>query len=423
MLKPFEKLFAMAMLAYGCGAFELLLVGPTQRLSPAETNTAALAAQIGFHVVASLFYILHAKKLTLAIVRTPWLITIALFAVLSTAWSQDPNLTFRRSLLLIGTILFGLYFGSRFELREQIHILAWTLLAVLMASAALAIVAPSMGVDGGGHFGNWRGLFHQKNMLSRVACLAVIVFLMWRPSFRAVRPFAIVFAIVVLVMTRSATGMVVCLCLFVVMQVIRVARLQPTNLVPIAVVLLALGALLGITLASNSAVALSVLGRDASLTGRTQLWQAVLVSISKRPILGYGFDAFWLGVQGESGQIVRTVRWMVIHAHNGILDLWLNLGAIGLALSLIAYSVCVRKSLRFYVMHRSHLRAWPLAYMAFIFFYNATEVTALEQDTIFTMLFAAVAVAVTWRTFEMGTNDDEHPTACDCEADPIYLSR
>ena len=131
------------MLAYGCGAFSLLLVGPIserQRLAP-EGNTAALIAQIGFHVIAALFYVLHAKKLILGILKTPWLVALVLFAVCSTAWSQDPNLTFRRGLILIGTALFGLYFGSRFELNEQIQILAWTLFLVLLASTVLAIVA------------------------------------------------------------------------------------------------------------------------------------------------------------------------------------------------------------------------------------------------------------------------------------------
>ena len=178
MLKTVEKLFAMAMLAFGCQAFALLLVGPIsaqQRISP-ESNTLALAVNIGFHVVASVFYILHAKKVTLAITRVPWLFALVFYAGLSTAWSQDPNLTFRRSLLLLGTTLFGVYFGSRFELKEQIHILAWTFLLLLVASAGVAIVAPSLGTESGGHMGNWRGLFSQKNVLARIAVLAILLY-------------------------------------------------------------------------------------------------------------------------------------------------------------------------------------------------------------------------------------------------------
>jgi exopolysaccharide production protein ExoQ len=413
MLKAFEKLFAMAMLAYGCGAFGMLFV--YQRLGPADPGAAAIAAQIGFHGVASFFYILHAKKLTLAIVRTPWWTALVLFAVCSTAWSQDPYLTFRRSLILIGTVLFGLYFGSRFELKEQIHILAWMLLLVLMVSAGLAIVAPNLGVESGGHLGNWRGLLSQKNGLARVAVLATLVFLAWRPSYRPLRYFALAFAIIILAMTRSGTGFVVMIALLIVTSLFRLIRTKLTLLLPIAMLLLIASAALSIILVTNSDLALALLGRDSTLTGRTELWHAVLVSIMKRPILGYGFDAFWLGMVGESGRINLSMHWLVPAAHNGALELWLNLGAIGLALFVLAYAVCVCKSLRFYVRQQNHLGAWPLAYMAFLFFYNLTEATEMDQNNIFMMLFAAVAATVTLRAFEMETDEDGYPPTHDFE--------
>jgi exopolysaccharide production protein ExoQ len=413
MIKTFEKFFAMAMLAFGCQAFGLLLVGPVsdwQRLAP-ESNPVALAAQIGFHAVAALFYILHAKKLTVAIVRTRWWTALVLLAVCSTAWSQDPNLTFRRGLILIGTVLFGLYFGSRFELKEQIHILAWMLLLVLMASAALAIAAPNLGVESGGHLGEWRGLLTTKNGLARIAVLAILVFVFWRPSYRPLQYFALVFAIMVLAMTRSATGLVVLIALLIVRPLFRLVRTQAKLLVPIAMLLLTAGAALSIVLVTNSDLALALLGRNSTLTGRTELWHECLVSIMKRPILGYGFDAFWRGMLGESGRVSLAAHWLVPTAHNGALQLWLDLGAIGLALFVLAYAVDVRKSLRFYLRHEGHLRAWPLAYLAFIFFYNFTEVTELEQNNIFTMLLVALAVTVTFRTFEKETDEGGEPPA------------
>jgi exopolysaccharide production protein ExoQ len=424
MLKAFEKLFAMAMLAYGCGAFGLLLIGRIsegQKLAP-EMHTSGLAAQIGFHAVAALLYILHAKKLSLAIVRTPWLVALVLFAVCSAAWSQDPNLTFRRGLILIGTFLFGLYFGSRFELKEQIHILAWMLLLALMASAALAIAAPNLAVESGGHLGEWRGLFSQKNALARIAVLAILVFVFWRPSYRPLRYFALGFAILMLAMTRSGTGLVVLIGLLLVRPLFRLVRTQPKVLVPLAMLLLTAGAVLSVVLVTNADIALALLGRDSTLTGRTTLWHECLVSIMKRPILGYGFDAFWLGAQGEAGRVVRSVHWLVQHAHNGALQLWLDLGAIGLTLFGVAYAVCVRKSLRFYLRHEGHLRAWPLAYLAFILFYNFTEVTELEQNNIFTMLLAALAATVTLRTFEKKTDEDGYLPTYGFETDQDGVS-
>jgi O-antigen ligase len=187
--------------------------------------------------------------------------------------------------------------------------------------------------------------------------------------------------------------------------------------------LLTAGGALIIGLITYPEIALALLGRESTLTGRTQLWHECVVSIMKRPILGYGFDAFWRGMLGESGRVTLAAHWLVPTAHNGALQLWLDVGAIGLTLFVLAYAIYAHKSLRFYLRHESYLRAWPLAYLAFILFYNFTEVTELEQNNIFTMLLAALAATVTLRTFEMGTAEDGYPPTYDFETEPIYLSR
>ncbi len=188
---------------------------------------------------------------------------------------------------------------------------------------------------------------------------------------------------------------------------------------------------MGVVLVGNADLALAFLGRNATLTGRTELWHACLVSIMKRPLQGYGFDAFWLGMTGESALVDGSVHWLVPTAHNGALDLLLSLGAVGLGLFLFAYSVCLRKSFQFYVRHQSHLRAWPLAYLVFFLLYNITEVTEMEQNSIFMMLFAALAATVTMRAFQSQaneyqyaeTNEEQYLPSCDLEPESIYLSQ
>jgi exopolysaccharide production protein ExoQ len=288
------------------------------------------------------------------------------------------------------------------------------LLVILILSAGVAIVAPNLGVEGGAHLGNWRGLFIQKNALARISVLAMGVFFFWRPPYRMLRYFALTFGFVMLGLTRSDTGLVVLIALLIVTPLVRLARTQAKLLVPIVMVLIMAGAALAAILVANSDLALALLGRDATLTGRTTLWHAVFVSIMKRPILGYGFDAFWQGMIGESGRVSLAAGYVVPMAHNGALDLWLHLGASGLAIFVCVYAVCLRKALRFYSRHEGQLCAWPLMFLAFIFLYNVTEVTEIAQNSIFTMLFAAVAVTV---TFEMEPVEDGYPVAWDFESD------
>jgi hypothetical protein len=71
---------------------------------------------------------------------------------------------------------------------------------------------------------------------------------------------------------------------------------------------------------------------DHTGTGRVKLWLALGDMIWHRPWLGYGFGGFWLGRDGPSAYVLETVGWATPNGHNGFLDLWLDLGAVGLLL-------------------------------------------------------------------------------------------
>jgi len=74
------------------------------------------------------------------------------------------------------------------------------------------------------------------------------------------------------------------------------------------------------------------LGRNPTLTGRTDIWKVVLSSAGN-PMLGTGFESFWLGdrlqkMWSAPGGFMKGIQ----EAHNGYLEVYLNLGWIGVAL-------------------------------------------------------------------------------------------
>lgn len=392
MLKSFEKLFAIVMLSYGCGAFTWLC--RSAQTADSGDSARELAVQTALYAVASLLFLVNANRIVTGLLNARWLVALVLLAISSTFWSEDPSLTLRRSLVLAATLIYGIYFGSRFEFDEQLRILAWTLLLLLAMSTVVAVAIPTYGTDAGPHLGNWRGLFIQKNTLARIAVLAFSVFFCWEPRLWLSRQSALCFAVLVVAMTRSATAVVLLSLLLVLLILLRAAQSRSAKSITAAVSVFVLASAVGVFLMSNFEAVLAVLGRDPTLTGRTDLWRAVLVAISKHPLLGYGFDAFWRGVAGESASVVLTVHWLVKHSHNGLLDLWLNLGAAGLFLIVMAYLAAVSKAFRLYRRFRNPAASWPLAYLVFLFFYNFTESTLLEQNSIFTILLAATAVTL-----------------------------
>ena len=75
---------------------------------------------------------------------------------------------------------------------------------------------------------------------------------------------------------------------------------------------------------------LKSLGRDSTLTGRTAIWESVL-KLAGNPWIGTGYESFWLGDRLQKFWSDENFRG-INEAHNGYLELYLNLGWIGLGL-------------------------------------------------------------------------------------------
>jgi O-antigen ligase len=112
-----------------------------------------------------------------------------------------------------------------------------------------------------------------------------------------------------------------------------------------------------------------VLGRDMTFTGRTELW-ADLLNEHINPILGTGYQSFWLGARAD--YLWDKYLFHPIQAHNGYLETYLNGGLIGLCL-LMATIVFTGNRLRREVLHESSFGILLFACLVVAVFYNWTE--------------------------------------------------
>lgn len=78
-----------------------------------------------------------------------------------------------------------------------------------------------------------------------------------------------------------------------------------------------------------SAAALETMGRDPTLTGRTEVWHEV-VGMAPNSLFGAGFESFWLGPR--LAKIWELHWWHPNEAHNGYIEVFLNLGWTGVIL-------------------------------------------------------------------------------------------
>jgi O-antigen ligase len=111
------------------------------------------------------------------------------------------------------------------------------------------------------------------------------------------------------------------------------------------------------------------LGRNGTLTGRTDIWKAVL-AMHTNPLLGTGFESFWLG--GRLERVWNMSVQGIEEAHNGYLEIYLNLGWIGVCLLIWLIVSSYRRAMRTYQTDPSTGRLC-LAYLVAAMIYNLTE--------------------------------------------------
>jgi O-antigen ligase len=262
-------------------------------------------------------------------------------AVASTMWSDYPLISLRRSGTAIATAIWGAYLATRFGLRDVIVLFAQAIFIVAVASLLVGLAFPAITYDlndlaGPGGLLGWRGVFDSKNTLGIIMTMGAVTMLYLSISpgmpWRNKVPWAIgiLLCTTLLYLSQSRTSWVAALVGVATCFVVRMTYRRPAvSLVVVAwLVLLAVPAVLFVL--NDLGTMTSLIGKDATLTGRVDLWQLVLPYGDKRPWLGYGYGAFWNDDSPMTQEIWRILNsYKPPHAHNGWIETYLELGFTG----------------------------------------------------------------------------------------------
>ncbi|MBO9535756.1 O-antigen ligase family protein [Herbaspirillum sp.] len=281
----------------------------------------------------------------------PFLILMVAYCAATMLWSPYPIVTLKRVIQLIGLVLVGIAISPPVGGPQQlIRTMLGTLMVLMGISFVVALAIPSVGIDyelGAA----WRGIMTQKNTLGAIAGLCVVFWL--KESLGQVFPRALcyagmLFAFFILVMAKSSTAILVATLGSAIYMVVRKRYLTGQFESRRIVLVLAMAAMLALlvfyTLESRLpdidellSPITAIFNKSTDLTGRTDIWRLVLLEINKHPIFGIGYGAFWLGEGSPSQSIIDILHWIPLQAHNGYLDIFNELGIVGLCLLALVF--------------------------------------------------------------------------------------
>ncbi len=381
------------------------VVNEVRGLPPNQTDPITKILFLGIQTGIILLIVVWWKRVVRIVIKEKFLWVFLGITLASVFWSTAPGVTLQRVVILLRATLFGVYLAARYSLKEQLQFVAWALGIAAVLSLMFVIALPSYGVMGTSdfytsqevaHSGVWKGIYGHKNILGHFMSLGALVFFFLATSSRKyvwVKWVGFCLCVSLLLLSTAKTALIVFVVTMAVIPLYKALRWNQTFALAFFIVLILVGGAMATLFLNNAETILGTFGRDTTLTGRTLLWPAVLYKIWQRPWLGYGYGGFWLGWDGESADVWRIVRWEVPHAHNGFLDVWLNIGLLGLLAFALSFLATWLQALSWARRTKTAEGLWPFAYLTFLILTNLGESTFFRLQSIW-VLYVALTLSM-----------------------------
>jgi hypothetical protein len=268
------------------------------------------------------------------------------FALISASWSDFPMVALKRWFRDFGNYLMVLVVLSDRNPGEAFVTVVRRLCAILISLSVLLIkYYPQIGrgYDSWTGAAVYNGVTTSKYILA-VLCLISGVYFFWdtvarwhASGFRRAKSTILVngaFLVMTLWVLNLADGATCRVCLIFACSIIiaaktRIIKKSPMLLKAVLPIIACMSLFLVFGVDMKATIAEAV-GRNPTFTDRTLLW-AYLLTMHVDPILGTGYETFWLGPRLE--ELWSVFAFMPNQAHNGFLEVYLNLGLMGVLLA------------------------------------------------------------------------------------------
>jgi O-antigen ligase len=217
--------------------------------------------------------------------------------------------------------------------------------------------------------------------------------------------FTIVLCAAMLLMSKSKTSLLALMIGLCGSMLLAAMRRGPAT----AVIVVWLGVTVAITAAMVMWLApellFKALGKDPSLTGRTDIWAALLRQSAKHPLTGYGYGVFWTLDSVPANWIRKETGWLVPSAHNGWLDILAQLGWIGVGLcALVLVGPLLVALFRFRRVQDGY---WATLFLAIFLMTTFSESFILERNGIVWSLACAAVTRLLGPVWTLGPRSEK----------------
>lgn len=259
--------------------------------------------------------------------------------------SADPSASLRRYVLFVVVALIAALVCLLPRDRDEFaRLLIGTCWFVLLLSYAGVLLIPEHAVHQATDLvearlaGDWRGVFGHKNLAGGVFSTMVFIGIFAARAGMPAAGIGVSCLAAIFVILSGAKSSIIILALTLLTSGlcagVRSGFWRGLIVMAPLVFLLSIG--VGSAISPQLASMVAALPFDTTFTGRTDIWTFALEHFAEKPLTGHGFMAFW-SLENTKMDVEDNEQWAgsAANAHNGYLDTALNIGLIGLALTVV----------------------------------------------------------------------------------------
>jgi len=305
-----------------------------------QDSTVARVQNAGMYLICGMLMFPLVRSIGEEFRRDILILALLLWVLVSAAWSDDASASVTNGIRMSLDVALAFYLCKRYESNDLLKILMLVGSVAAVGSIVLIFIFPQYGLQNRDPlyaFGAWQGIFGHKNICGSVMALLLLPAFFVQLDSRPKRKFRILYIIVLVIiigMTRSTGAWILCGSSMVFILTMRLlVKLNRKDSWTVGAMLLGVSVVVSCWIASDPGAFLRIMGKDPGMHGRTAIWTSLMVAGWQHPLVGYGYRAFWRGLSGGSAVPILQLKWTGIgYAENGVLELWLELGAIGVLL-------------------------------------------------------------------------------------------
>jgi exopolysaccharide production protein ExoQ len=359
------------------------------------------------YLLAYVFLLTKGKRILSVLLSDRWIVALILISGLSVFWSVAPGTTFASTRSLIVQYILVGYLVTTYSLKQIIGIIAKVLCCTGLLSLFYVLFLPQIAIRVSrmtGGEGAWQGIFPHQSVLAGTMAIAIISLVYtlvlqgkrWGSLLKLAALLVTAVCLYLLVFCGAKTAMMGFLASFAILPFFFLGHfkgMKTRNAMFLGLIYFFFVGL-PILYSFKDFIIVELLGKSATLSGRSILWDYLLTQVANRP-LGHGLDAFWHNQALVRDSVRGTGGYLYGNSHSNYMDLLVGIGLPGVVVLSVCVVGAIQRSIVLAFTYRQLEFRWALQILVCLLIasYSDVFIGFLASRTIGWFLFCVISLS------------------------------